>query len=210
MSDLYDELGVGKDASQDDIKKAYRKKAFKAHPDRGGSTEAMQRLALAYKVLGSEERRQRYDNTGQTDTAESAIEAYIRGEMTSLILTCINEVPDPATVDILFVARNLVKERIANCFQQRSQIQMELRKLERAVKRFRRKKKDQRNFMREIVENHIKSIEQALRNCDENIDKNEALLAAVEEYEYDVDDINKYFAIGDGRVTIKTGNVIGT
>lgn len=60
----YDTLNVPADASTDDIKQAFRRKASAAHPDKGGSDETMARLNKAYAVLSSPERRAQYDETG--------------------------------------------------------------------------------------------------------------------------------------------------
>ena len=66
MTDFYEELGVSKDASADEIKKAYRKLAFKYHPDQNpgdkAAEEKFKRITAAYDVLGDEEKRRAYDN----------------------------------------------------------------------------------------------------------------------------------------------------
>ena len=64
--DLYETLGVAKGASQDEIKKAYRKLAHKHHPDKSGGDEAkFKEINSAYQVLGDEKKRQQYDQFGQ-------------------------------------------------------------------------------------------------------------------------------------------------
>ena len=66
--DYYEVLGVSKDASADDIKKAYRKAAMKYHPDRnpGDKTaeEKFKEAGEAYEVLSDEDKRARYDQYG--------------------------------------------------------------------------------------------------------------------------------------------------
>ena len=66
--DYYEVLEVGREASEEDIKKAYRKLALKYHPDRNpGNPEAEQKFkeaAEAYDVLRDPERRARYDRFG--------------------------------------------------------------------------------------------------------------------------------------------------
>lgn len=62
MADYYKILGVERNATQDDIKKAYRKLAAKHHPDRGGDTATFQEIAAAYDTLSNPEKREQYDN----------------------------------------------------------------------------------------------------------------------------------------------------
>ncbi len=57
----YETLGVSKDASQDEIKKKYRKLSLQHHPDRGGNEETFKKLSEAYEQIGDPENRQRYD-----------------------------------------------------------------------------------------------------------------------------------------------------
>ncbi len=76
--DLYEILGVSKDASPDDIKKAYRKLAHQYHPDKPNGDEAkFKEINGAYQVLGNAERRQRYDQYG--DQYEQAAGARGQG-----------------------------------------------------------------------------------------------------------------------------------
>ena len=61
MASHYETLGVGKDASPDEIKKAFRRLAAQHHPDRGGDTKKFQEIQAAYDVLSDPEKRAAYD-----------------------------------------------------------------------------------------------------------------------------------------------------
>jgi molecular chaperone DnaJ len=63
--DYYEILGVGKDASADEVKKAFRRLAIKFHPDKEGGDEAkFKEVNEAYEVLKDSSKRQRYDQFG--------------------------------------------------------------------------------------------------------------------------------------------------
>ena len=67
--DYYEVLGVQKDASKDDIRKAYRKLALKYHPDRNKSPDSSERfkeISEAYAVLSDDEKRSQYDQFGMS------------------------------------------------------------------------------------------------------------------------------------------------
>ncbi|HSX24914.1 MAG TPA: molecular chaperone DnaJ [Candidatus Andersenbacteria bacterium] len=64
--DYYDLLGVSRTATQDEIKKAYRKLAHKHHPDKkGGDEERFKQINQAYEVLSDKGKRAQYDQFGQ-------------------------------------------------------------------------------------------------------------------------------------------------
>jgi len=59
---FYNVLGVHENATQEEIKKAYRKLAVEHHPDKGGSEDKFKMISEAYDTLGDENKRAQYDN----------------------------------------------------------------------------------------------------------------------------------------------------
>src|SRR3954464_14043866 len=74
--DYYEVLGVNRDASEDDIKKAYRKLAMKHHPDRNPdnpkSEDHFKEAKEAYEILSDEQKRAAYDQYGHAGVEQQA------------------------------------------------------------------------------------------------------------------------------------------
>ena len=62
MENFYQTLGVNENATQDEIKKAYRKLAVEHHPDKGGNEDTFKKISQAYDTVGDESKRKQYDN----------------------------------------------------------------------------------------------------------------------------------------------------
>ncbi|NP_001085946.1 DnaJ heat shock protein family (Hsp40) member B12 S homeolog [Xenopus laevis] len=72
--DYYEILGVTREATEDDLKKSYRKLALKFHPDKNyapGATEAFKAIGNAYAVLSNAEKRKQYDQFGEEKVSSS-------------------------------------------------------------------------------------------------------------------------------------------
>jgi len=67
MADYYDTLGVSRNASDKDLKTAFRKLAAKHHPDAGGDAEKFKEINEAYNTLKDPQKRQMYDQYGTAD-----------------------------------------------------------------------------------------------------------------------------------------------
>ena len=80
MNDPYSVLGVQRDATDAEIKKAYRRLARKSHPDVNpgdtGAQKRFQEIAAAYELLKDPERRQRFDRTGDTGDTPPPARSY--------------------------------------------------------------------------------------------------------------------------------------
>ena len=84
--DYYEVLGISKNASKEEIKKAYRKQAIKYHPDKNpGNAEAEEKFkeaAEAYEVLNDDQKRSRYDQFGHAGVGGAAGGGFGGGGMT--------------------------------------------------------------------------------------------------------------------------------
>jgi curved DNA-binding protein len=81
MTDYYKILGVGRDATQEDIKKAYRSLAMKHHPDRGGDEKKFKEIEEAYRTLSDSQTKSQYDNPnsyGQGNVNEEMFDHFFR------------------------------------------------------------------------------------------------------------------------------------
>eukprot|EP01136_Pigoraptor_vietnamica_P000521 Opistho-1_new@25923 len=84
--DLYAVLGAERDTDGAGVKKAYRRRAIECHPDkaapeeRDAATQKFQALARVYKILGDEESRKVYNETGVIDDEDSRVEAPADGD----------------------------------------------------------------------------------------------------------------------------------
>jgi molecular chaperone DnaJ len=70
--DYYEVLGVGKNASADEIKKSFRRLAVQHHPDRGGDEAKFREINEAYEILKDDSKRKRYDQFGHAGVGSSA------------------------------------------------------------------------------------------------------------------------------------------
>lgn len=68
--DLYAVLRTHKEATAEEIKKAFRKRSKETHPDHNGDREEFERVSYAYKILSDKEKRKFYDKTGCVKTEE--------------------------------------------------------------------------------------------------------------------------------------------
>jgi DnaJ-class molecular chaperone len=85
MSNFYEILGVSETASQEDIKKAYRKLSLMYHPDRNAnspeSTSKFQSISAAYDVLGDEEKRRQHDMQAKMQFGPGGMPFFANGGM---------------------------------------------------------------------------------------------------------------------------------
>ena len=88
MEDLYRVLGVSKDSTQDQIKKAYRKLAVKYHPDKNcgdkSAEDKFKKISEAYSVLSDEQQRAEYDNPPQSFSGFSGFDPAARNPFSGI------------------------------------------------------------------------------------------------------------------------------
>jgi curved DNA-binding protein CbpA len=149
----YDTLGVPADASADEIKQSFRRKASATHPDKGGSDEEMQAINQAYAVLSDPARRRNYDETGSDGGAPDP-----DAEATAALI-------DLFTVGIDRVDGNLVdfvRDQLGNAV---SEGESRIRKNKDSIARLMRQrgkvktKEGRPNLVHEIIDSKVQRLE---------------------------------------------------
>lgn len=107
--DPYAELDVARDADATRIKRAYRDKAKRAHPDAGGDADAFARLSTALAILSDPKRRARFDETGDAGPERmDSIDTDAIQCIAEVVVSILHQSPDPSREDALNTVRNVL------------------------------------------------------------------------------------------------------
>lgn len=177
MSDLYDMLGVAKDATPDQIKKGYRLAIRQAHPDRGGDPDKAAQLNEAYATLGDPERRAKYDATG--DGSEDGALLAAAMELLAFVL---QRAMDKDADDIVDAARGeLAKLKEVTT---RQKVDAAVQRGRWAKKRSKIKVRDgQVNLAHQVIDGKVQEASKKLAQADRALLECAEAMRLLEEYE---------------------------
>lgn len=91
---LYEELEISPLSNKDQIKKAYKKRVKKIHPDKGGDPEEFKRVVTAYLILSDNESRYKYDSTGEEEKPTDRKPLDIGKQAESFLIKTIFDIVD--------------------------------------------------------------------------------------------------------------------
>lgn len=178
--DLYRELGVEKDASADEIKRAYRKQAKSNHPDKKGSEEKMQNINRAYAVLKNPLKRDRYDRYGEESTVDND-----NVELTRIICEVVQSLIQRNPAHIKNFLTGLKHEWERNYKQGKAKIIKEKESLEAFHERI--IKNPDNDIIGGFIQGKINVLELQLLNVDKDFKlRSMALAILLDDYEYKV------------------------
>jgi curved DNA-binding protein CbpA len=188
MIDLYAVLGIQKDATDTEIKRAYRKKSKSAHPDGGGSDAAFTEVAVAFRVLSDKEARARYDATGQIEGGASALneDAKVFAIINRVLAQVLGADQDYLGHDLIGLISELIGEELEPFRQKLAQVERVIGRAKRLQGRFKRKKGGD-NQLDRMLDWHRESAGHTRRAMQEEIAIREKAIALLKGYSFDPD-----------------------
>lgn len=131
--ELYDNLGVSKEATPEEIKKAYRDQSKIHHPDKGGDAAEFRKVQRAYDLLSDSEKRSRYDRGEDMDSVESGVDPVVN--ILANLFTQVLQVTDPDTTDIFKEMRKSLNNTLIELKKQIEKSKKVINKLEKVKAR---------------------------------------------------------------------------
>lgn len=184
MRDPYKTLGVDKKSPPEEIKKAYRKRAKKTHGDAGGSDEEFREVKACYDLLADPVRRQRYDETGQTDE-KPTFERQVASELQTLaVLTFANG--NWKNHDLIGCMKKAIAENVQQSLLKKRKAADQIAELKDATVRITRKD-DKENFLLVAFQAEQQAAEIALQSIEAQIKLLGAMIVAVDNFSWKVD-----------------------
>jgi curved DNA-binding protein CbpA len=187
---LYDTLGVSAAASSDEIKHAFRSKAKSAHPDKGGDAAAFRAITHAYAVLGSPDRRARYDAHGDDadnpDNAFAAAFSLVQQAIDSIIDQMLAKDDDPCQLDVMAILKANFDKNASDIANEIARIEARLAMLTKIAKRF-RVKRGRPNFMRRSTESKMQAARADIATGKDALKNMLAGRALLDDYEFEFD-----------------------
>lgn len=178
MTDPYETLGVTPDASKEAIKRAYKKKAKKHHPDRdGGDHDVMAEVNEAYALLNDDKRREKFEASGETNQVPTLEERAMQSLAKAFDDMLAEEAPQGNVVAIISKA---VSEAILRFQFEIKKIESYLTKLDRKAQFVTKKTEGGVDLWTNVVAERRKRYERSLEHTRDMLavaEKSKELLA---------------------------------
>ena len=167
---LYELLGLEKDAAPSLIRKAYKQLSQKHHPDKGGDVDLFKRIKEAYDILISPSRRLKYDQTGSTDyISQEAKDTKMRTDIIGLFFEVVDK------QDLFLISRSDIKTEMVNAVSAtirnieigNNSNRTKMNKYSVMVKKI--KFSGEHNYIKDVLIEKIKSLETLCQTNKENI-----------------------------------------
>lgn len=178
--DHYETLGVGKDADPGAIKKAFKRAAREAHPDRGGDHQQMVAVNRAYQTLSDAKKRADYDATGE-DAKDGILPDEMRA-MTILWAMLAQAIDQVESGDWVGGLRLSLAQNIVTVRTKVTRMENQVARYERQMKQVKRKTEGP-NLLVRVWEQRIHDIPLQIEECNEELRIAELALTMLKEYE---------------------------
>lgn len=191
MDNLYDILGVSKDASLKEIKKAYKNKAKEHHPDKdGGNEELFKAIQEAYDTLSNPAKRNMYDMTGQVhnisfeDRCRKFFSEFVIPNFVEIERTSFERVNAIDLINAMITDKKDALKKEIEKFKDAKE------KLEIFLKRKRKKNTESDDTLGSYFEPHIKNYEIQIFMFEDELEFIEAVSNMIKGYEYIFEKVN--------------------
>lgn len=187
----YEVLGVPPDAPKDAVRRAYRRVSKNAHPDGGGTTERFELVKRAHDILTDDERRERFDRTG--DDSEKAVDngmalalQNVNTALEQVLGDIVKQGREPHQVaDLVRLMAGKLRARKAQVEKQTKDMHTAIAKNELLLGRF--TSKDGDNRMEMVVQNRIRMLRGLIENTKIVTKALDDAVAIIEAHEYRAD-----------------------
>jgi hypothetical protein len=182
--DPYEVLGLRKDASPEDVKAAYRKRAKASHPDAGGDAKEFVAVKAAHVVLSDPVKRKRFDDTGEIDDdgPDNADQPALQ-VIAQLLQVIIAGDVDPLMHDAVEAMRRTINAKIGEIRNKIVSLDRAAARVETLRGRFRRKGKGP-NTIERMLDWQAEAIGGARKAADVDITNHERALEILADYTF--------------------------
>lgn len=188
---LYETLGLDRDATDGEIKAAYRRKAKATHPDAGGDRDQFEAVNQAWLVLRNPKKRAHYDRTGEIPDSDLNPDAPAMTCLATTFETVMNAImskgADLAKSDIIGLMRQVIQHEIAHRVEARNNAKADLKAWRGMRERF-SVTEGKENRLAGFVDAKIGFCEQAIAQGDELDAVARAALEILEDHAYAFDE----------------------
>lgn len=184
---LYEVLDVEESASEDEIKKAYRKRAKETHPDKNsGKEDSFIEVSKAYAVLADKSKRRRYDETG--DTGENSEQNNVMSSVIALIQELLQSLFSQTGEEVIYV--DIITEMKHGLIDRRNTLKDRNRAAKKRVLVFQKvllhlnNRSKEKQILENIINDNIKSIRNSIEQTNRATNIIDKALSLLEDYDF--------------------------